>query len=54
MISLHYPGVPFPAVEGKGGYGSCDFETGKKSLIREIQKNELDNRVVMATRLMDW
>jgi Tol biopolymer transport system component len=40
--------------EGKGGFGILDLKTGKKSLIKEIKPNELDKRVMMMTRLMDW
>lgn len=40
--------------EGKGGFGIFDLRTGKKSLIREMKPNEMDRRVVMMTRLMDW
>jgi len=40
--------------EGKGGFGILDLKTGKKSLIKEIKPNELDKRVIMMTRLMDW
>jgi Tol biopolymer transport system component len=40
--------------EGKGGFGILDLKTGKKSFIKEIKPNQLDKRVMMMTRPMDW
>ena len=38
----------------KLGYGIIDLKTKKRSMIREIKNDEMDEQIFLITRLMEW